>query len=191
MGTVFASYLPVTRSITVWMMATVAMASVHMSCIVANTIDFESELDLPPSIVGAPGARYPLNQIARIDLDAPLQPGETPEFPIDVIVRDPNLNQVLQYRILIDYPISSPLPLPYRSGEILATGTIDRVDLIDAVPWSALGSAGACHRIELLVSGEFLFGAVRSPAVEGDVATVTWWVEITDSNHPTITSGCN
>jgi hypothetical protein len=47
---------------------------------------------------------------------------------------------------------------------------------------------GACHKIELLVVGEF--DGVREPAMAGDVDNATWWVEVTDDLNPVIVEVC-
>ena len=60
--------------------------------------------NFPPSIVSQPLADFPLNEIGRINLDDPLPPGEPAEMPLQVIIRDPNFDQTLEYRIFLDSP---------------------------------------------------------------------------------------
>ena len=70
-------------------------------CITTNPVEFQEEENFPPSIVSQPLAAFPLNEIGMIDLD---EPTEVEEMPLEVVIRDPNVSQTLQYRIFLDSP---------------------------------------------------------------------------------------
>ena len=159
-------------------------------CIATSTIEFESEENFPPSVVSQPTAEFPLDEIGQINLDA-LLPEEPAEMPLEVIIRDPNFEQTLEYRIFLDGP---PPPFeperPIREGFIEPTGFLER-------PWTFAISheeldPGECHKIDLIVTRQFLSDTVeqRPPAEDGDFDLATWWVEVIDDEFPTITREC-
>lgn len=154
-------------------------------CVVTDKIEFELEAPFPPSIVSQPNADNPLNQIARVNLDDPL-PGAEDAFSLQVIVRDPNFDETLQYRIFIDAPPPPAAQPVFDEGSIEPSGFLERPQDF-AVPFDNL-PPGACHKIELLVVGEF--DGVREPAMAGDVDNATWWVEVTDDLNPVIVEVC-
>ena len=58
------------------------------------------------------------------------------------------------------------------------------------VPYDLL-TPGECHRIELIVVGEFdSLVDLRRPAEEGDFDAATWWVEVIDADNPVIVEAC-
>jgi hypothetical protein len=152
-------------------------------CITTTPIEFEAAENYPPSVVSEPTAEFPLNQIGRLDLDVPV---DSPEMPLEVVVRDPNLDQTLAYRMYLDSP---PAPdIPFTSGEITPSGFVERPTVF-FVPYDRL-AAGECHRIELIVTGGFANFVTRRPAEEGDFDDATWWVEVVDTDFPVITEDC-
>jgi len=153
-------------------------------CIATSTIEFEPEQNFPPSIVSQPAAEYPLNRIGQLNLDTPV---EMRQMPLEVVVRDPNLDQTLDYRMFLDSP---PAPeVPFNAGEVPPSGFVERPTVF-FVPYDLL-TAGECHRIELVVVGEFdSFVEPRRPAEEGDFDDVTWWVEVIDSDNLVIREEC-
>ena len=158
-------------------------------CIATSTIEFEPEENFPPSIVSQPGADFPLNEIGQINAD-PLPPGEPAEMPLQVIIRDPNVDQTLEYRIFLDSLPPAP-EFPFDQGEILPeSGSVERPNDF-FIPYDSLTPAGVCHKIELVVVGEFAsFVEPRRPVQEGDVDQATWWVEVTDSDNLVIVQEC-
>jgi len=153
-------------------------------CIATSPVEFDPAQNFPPSIVSEPTAEFPLNRIGQINLDDPV---ETPEMPLEIIVRDPNFDQALDYRLFLDSP---PAPdVPFTSGEIPPSGFLERPTAL-FVPYDLL-SAGECHRIELVVVGEFdSFVEPRRPAEEGDFDEAIWWVRVTDTDNPVILQEC-
>lgn len=147
-------------------------------CIVTSPVEFEPAQNFPPSIVSEPTAEFPLNRIGQINLD---DSGETTEMPLQTIIRDPNLDQTLDFRMFLDSP---PAPeVPFNDGEILPSGFVER-PFVFFVPYDLL-PAGECHRIELVVVGEFdSLVELRRPAEEGDFDDATWWVRVTDADNP-------
>lgn len=153
-------------------------------CIATSPVEFDPAQNFPPSVVSEATAEFPLNRIGQINLDDPV---ENPEMPLQIRVRDPNLDQTLDYRLFLDSP---PAPdVPFTSGEIPPSGFLERpTDLF--VPYDLL-SPGECHRIELVVAGEFdSFVEPRRPAEEGDFDDATWWVRVTDADNPVILQEC-
>lgn len=155
-------------------------------CIATSTIEFEPEENFPPSIVSQPGADFPLNKIGEIFV----APGEPAEMPLQVIIRDPNVDQTLEYRIFLDSLPPAP-EFPFDQGEILPeSGSVERPNDF-FIPYDSLTPAGVCHKIELVVVGEFAsFVEPRRPVQEGDVDQATWWVEVTDSDNLVIVQEC-
>ncbi len=154
-------------------------------CVVTDKIEFELEAAFPPSVVSQSNAENPLNQIARVNLDDPLRVSDD-AFNMQVVVRDPNFDETLQYRIFIDAP-PPPAPQPvFDEGSIEPSGFLERPRDF-AVPFENL-APGACHKIELVVVGAF--DGIREPEVPGDFDNVTWWVEITDDLNPVIEGVC-
>ena len=154
-------------------------------CIATSTIEFDPVQNFPPSVVSEPNAEFPLNRIGQINLDDPV---ETPEMPLEVIIRDPNLDQTLEYRMFLDSP---PAPdVPFNDGEVPPSGFVERPTVL-FVPYALLLPAGRCHRIELVVVGKFQgFVEARRPVEEGDFDDATWWVEVTDTDNPVIVEQC-
>lgn len=163
-----------------------AMATLVSStgCIAGRPIEFEAAQNYPPSVVSEPDAEYPLNRIGQLDLgdDVP-----SPEMPLEIIVRDPNIDQTLDYRMFLNSP---PAPeVPFTASEIAPSGFVERPTVL-FVPHSLL-TPGKCHRIELVVVGEFdSFVEPRRPAEPGDFDEATWWVEVTDPDNLTIEEPC-
>ncbi len=181
-GSALASFLGVSLRC-----AALGLALSQMACVVTDPIAFPDEANVPPSIVSRALAANPLDKIVRFDVD---QSGSSPdggapvpnEKTFEVYVRDPNLTQRLQAKIFVDglgtsldreVPPSAQLARPF---EFTVAGSF--------LPLTAEGS-GACHKVELLVSGEFRFGS-REPLVDDDLAQAVWWVRSIDSGHTTV-----
>ena len=148
-------------------------------CITTNPIDFQTDQNFPPSVVSQPLAEFPLNEIGQINLDDVVDA----EMPLEVVIRDPNVDQALQYRIFVDSPPPPEAEFPNFSGTIDPSGLVER-DQTFPIPLELL-PAGACHKIELVVVGEFAsFVEPRRPVEPGDFDQATWWVEVTDADNP-------
>jgi len=155
-------------------------------CIATNTIEFDPAENFPPSIVSQPLADFPLNEIGQINLDVTV---ESPEMLLQVIIRDPNFDQTLDYRIFLDSPPPPAAELQIQEGEIDPSGFLER-DSEFPIPYDLL-DPGICHKIELVVVGKFASNVEkRRPEEEGDIDQATWWVEVTDSFNPVITVEC-
>lgn len=180
----FASKLP-------WMVLFASCTSVGFvvqgsGCIATDTIQFDPVENFPPSVVSQPEAEYPLNEIGAINLDDP-PPDQEAEMRLQTIVRDPNVEQTLQYRIFLD---SEPPPAAeffIQEGFIEPSGFVER-DREFAIPYELL-APGECHKLELVVVGEFASRVIepRRPVQPGDIDQVTWWVEVTDDDNPMAT----
>ena len=163
-------------------------ASVTASgCIATSPVEFSEDENFPPSIISQPGAQYPLREIGELNLDDPV---ETPELPLEVIVRDPNVDQTLEYRIFVDSPTPPGNDFPIDQDVIEPTGEVERPRTFN-VPYDALTPAGVCHKIELVVVGNFASNVEpRRPLQEGDVDDRTWWIRVIDMDFPVITTEC-
>ncbi|MGB5810320.1 MAG: hypothetical protein WBG86_07315 [Polyangiales bacterium] len=154
-------------------------------CVTTDRIEFQLEESFPPSIVSAADADYPLNQIGALNLDDPV---EAPEALLQTVVRDPNFDETLEYRIFLDSFEPPPaVERPIQEGTIGPSGFLDRFPVF-AIPFTRL-EAGQCHKIELVVVGTFASGSVepRRPVIPGDFDQVTWWIRVTDADEPLAT----
>lgn len=170
--------------------AALALAS-NGGCIATSPVEFDPPQNFPPSIISQPLADFPLNEIGEVKLDDPLAPEEPAEVPLQVIIRDPNFDQTLEYRIFLDGPLPPPqAEFPIQQGNIEPTGFLERPRTF-AISYDEL-APGECHKIELIVVGRFTMSRVelRSPEEEGDIDAATWWVRVTDSDNPTILQEC-
>lgn len=167
--------------------AAVASAISVMGCIATDTIEFTEAQNFPPSVVSQSTAAYPLREIGQLNLDDPV---DTPELPLDVVVRDPNVDETLEYRIFLDSPTPPGNDFPFDQGEVLPQGGLVERPTTFMVPYTAL-APGECHKIELFVVGSFASNVEpRRPVQEGDVDNVTWWVEVIDTDNPVIEVEC-
>ena len=159
-------------------------------CIATSTIEFEPEENFPPSIISQSNAEFPLDEIGQINLVDPPPPEEPTEMPLEVIIRDPNFEQTLEYRIFLDPPPPSEPEFPIQQGFIEPTGFLERPRTF-AISYDEL-DPGECHKIDLIVVGRFLSDTVelRPPEEEGDFDLATWWVEVTSPLFPVITREC-
>lgn len=164
-----------------------ALAVSAVGCVATSTIEFSEDENLPPSVISQEGARYPLREIGELDLDVPV---EVPEVPLEVIVRDPNIDQTLEYRIFLDATNPpSNTDVPIDQDVIPPTGEVERLRTF-TVPYDLL-TPGVCHKIELTVTGRFAgFIEPRRPEQEGDIDNRTWWIEVVDADNPVITVEC-
>lgn len=166
-----------------------------MGCLTTEKIDFIPEENFPPSIVSAPGAEHPLNEIGALDLDAPIPPGGTTDYVLETVIRDVNVEDTLQYRLFRDAVDASSSPIlsgeippeqNQTTGQLLTERPFDR-----PIPFTLMGAPGVCHRFELLVTTEFKnFVEPREPVLEGDLDTATWWVRVTDDDNAFILQEC-
>jgi hypothetical protein len=149
-------------------------------CVTTNPIEFSPEENFPPSIISQETAEYPLREIGQLNLEESLET----EVPLDVIVRDPNADQTLQYRIFLNSETPPGTEFPIDDGSIAPQGgAVDR-PLTFNIPHSLL-TPGECNKIELIVVGSF-FGFIepRRPLEDGDFDGVTWWIRVTDTDNP-------
>ena len=166
-GTAVAQSAATSRGL-LWILALHGM----MGCLVTEEIEFSLEENLPPSVETSPSSQTPLNSLIIIESDDPSE--LTEELALEVIVRDPNVDQLLRWGLFIDSPPA------IADGEIPATGELRR-DLRISVDKNSLLDNG-CHRIELLVSTDF---GLLGPEDPDDVGTGTWWVATVTMDDPT------
>ncbi len=167
--------------------------SMLLGCLTQN-VQYEVPRNYPPSIETPDTAQFPLNSIIQI-------PGEltvagdggtdvSNVIRLQLEVRDPNLEQRLEYRVFVDFDPMMPRidafqPIPPAS--LTATDRLTRrVEIL--VPVTQLGRSNErrCHRIEVLVSSAFQSVGLRSPIEPGDLASATWWVARQDEDVSTV-----
>ena len=173
-------------------LALLLMPLVLMSCLVTDNAQIPEEGNLPPSIVTGETANtmgVGLGQIIQIDLDT----FEGSELSIPVIVRDPNLDQTLEYNAYVDFEGS--IASLVAGGTIQPSGEACEQDQCLErffelqVPITEL-PAGECHKIELLVSSRFSReGAFRQSVDPTDNARAVWWVRAADSMTTSVELG--
>lgn len=155
-----------------------------MGCVVTNKIDFQVPANTPPSIyvpesTALPGE--PIDRIIRLDLDDPTNPSVTLRFT----VRDPDVSQSLEGQLFVDYDRQNDTLGDTRAFTVPPTGAATR-DVVYVVPPSALSQPG-CHKIEILVSGQFKNeGRRRTPVEDGDLAQTVWLAEVVDATNPVV-----
>jgi len=168
--------------------AALAASVAATGCVTTTPVEFSSEENYPPSVISQPNAEYPLREIAQLNLDETLET----EAPLDVIVRDPNVDETLEYRVFLDStnPPDTDFTARIDDGFIDPQGgSVDRPTTF-TIP-NTLLAPGECHKIELVVVGKFAgFIDLRAPVDEGDIDNATWWIEVTDTDNPVITVGC-
>ena len=142
-----------------------------MGCLIIDEIDFSLPENLPPSIETLPTSQNPLNSIIIINSDDPTELEE--ELDLEVVVRDPNVQQPLRWGLFLDDPAA------FADGDIPATGELRR-DLFISIDKSRLLVNG-CHRLELLVSTDFGLLGTEDPL---DVGSGVWWVATVSADSP-------
>lgn len=169
-------------------------ALLFTGCLVTKKIDFEEEVNVPPSITSARGAASlgtALGQVVRINFGLNgADPLGSTDFP--VIVRDPNVKQTLQWQVFLNFSLAALTPNDPGSFEgslidnnVLPPSNDNAIDreLTFRVPHTRFRETGACYKVELLVSSDFkdVFPN-REPVQDGDLASAVWWVGVTDDN---------
>jgi hypothetical protein len=160
--------------------AALASSFAATGCVTTDPITFSPEENYPPSVVSQAAAEYPIRDIGELDLDETLET----EVPLEVVVRDPNVDQTLEYRIFLNSETPPGAEIPIDAGTIAPEGgSVERLETF-TVPHSFL-APGECNKIELIVVGNFLsFVEPRRPEQEGDFDGVTWWIRVTDTDNP-------
>ena len=156
------------------------------SCLITDKIELQDPVNHRPSIISQPTAVHPTTQIISLDLtevDAPVV------VPLEVVIRDANLWQVLEVRVLLD---GDTLIQEATTNDPLADGasppTEDRLfeRMVDVTVLSDPG----CHRLDMVVSGGFqdfdVNTSPRTPIEDGDFAVASWFVRTTTVGNPTV-----
>ncbi|UCH29964.1 MAG: hypothetical protein JSV06_02770 [Myxococcales bacterium] len=155
-------------------------------CIATNPVEFSEAQNYPPSVVSQPTAEYPLREIGQLDLSVSAEE----ELPLDVVIRDPNVDQTLEYRIFLNSPPPPAQEIPIDADIIEPQGgSVERPETF-RVPHSLL-VPGVCNKIELVVVGNFAsFVEPRRPVEEGDFDDRVWWIEVIDADNPVVEVEC-
>lgn len=153
---------------------------------ITQDLTFVPPTNFPPSIEVPTGAAYPLDEVIRLRADligGGGDAGPINTIVLDIEVRDPDVDQELQYLVWVDYqrgitlfPVGNGFVTPVPSGSVDRRRRAQRVQV--PVRNEALSRPG-CHRVEILVSERFRNEEglpTREPLVSGDLASATWWV---------------
>ena len=163
-----------------------ALAAFAASGCITQDLQFVPPTNFPPSIEVPLGGAYPLDEVIQLRADeigGGGDAGPISTLRFDVLVRDPDVDQELQYLVFVDYQRGVTL-FPSGQGFVQpASGSASdrRVRSLPVqvpVLGQALSRAG-CHRIEMLVSQRFSIEdgvPTRDPIAAGDLGTATWWV---------------
>lgn len=153
----------------------VGLLATSGGCVVPGKLEFSEPTDYPPSIVSADGAELPLDRVVDFAINGVSDAGPA-ELSFQTLVRDPNVNQELKYKVFVDSATSQ-----YVQGLLEPTGELERF-LSFRVNINTVG----CHRVQLLVSGDFKFEEVREPVVENDIDTATWWIRAFENDETVV-----
>lgn len=150
------------------------------SCLITDKIDLADPVNHRPSVISQPRAIHPTTQIIEIDLTSP----EAPTFiALEVTVRDANLYQRLEYRVLVDENRLAQDGENDPLGPNADPATEDR-NIVGQVDVGSLLNEAGCHRIDFVVSSEFVdfnIATPREPVEEGDFAIASWFVRTVDT----------
>lgn len=153
---------------------------------ITQDLQFVPPSNFPPSIEVPAANAYPLDEVIRLRADeigggGDAGPINTLRF--DVLVRDPDVEQELQYLVFVDYQRGVTL-FPSSTGFVQPAPSSASDRRLRSLPvqvpvrGEALSRAG-CHRVELLVSQRFRIEEgvpTREPIATGDLGSATWWV---------------
>jgi len=152
------------------------------SCLITQPVHFDPPANSPPAIYDtAASPIFHLNRVGLIphDVLSTTDAGMPTSVPFSVVVYDPDVDQTLHYAALID---NSATPCTGCNGDLtpsmLPTGR-DRRTLSFDVPFvqfqpTVLG----CHRVHLIVTGDFQSGTALPRDPLNDTATATWWIAV-------------
>ncbi|MFW5921114.1 MAG: hypothetical protein ACOCUS_04685 [Polyangiales bacterium] len=136
-------------------------------CLVTDKAELEQEENFPPSIESQTGmdVEHPLDEVIIFNQDEEAFDGE---LELDVIVRDPNVDQELILQTFVDG--AGRIGFDSLPGD----GEVERRRNVFVE--EGLFSQEGCRRIDLLVSSDFQLGNLRKPTEPGDIGTARWWV---------------
>ncbi len=162
-------------------------------CLITDPIDIPQEENVPPSIVSdnaAPEPRYPIEQIVTLDRDV----DESLRF--DVIVRDPNLDDELEWAVYYNFEAGG-------ANTILVPGRLGKAEELERPLFFELNdltrfTRGLCHKIELRVSRDLQADGFPPPPPEDvtdppplDLAVAVWWINsLSEDGTPTDLATC-
>ncbi|MCB9707385.1 MAG: hypothetical protein H6714_01170 [Myxococcales bacterium] len=151
-----------------WMMVVIAISAAGGGCLVLDRHDRPRETNYPPSIASAANAIHPQGEIVRVEPDS-----DNLEVVFEFVVRDPNIDQPLEYRVFLDRVVALGLTGLIEQDVIQPVNSVERAYQFNVGRDRLLGKP--CTKVELLVAGEFEPNE-NVPVSEGDMDTATWWV---------------
>lgn len=171
--------------------------SLSGGCLVTDQITFEDEPDDPPDIRDLPTSKIKIGELFLVD-------AKMRQWPMKVLVRDENTTRELKahYRIVHpDIPVDT-MPPPFEEVPVPSGGLDPELREVSFTVQTDLLKIGACHRLELAVSGHFrkrtdnnFFFDFPQDGFEDDLDKVSWWVWEGDDperlNKDLIIQSCN
>lgn len=147
------------------------------ACLITQHVQVDPPENFPPAVADPlappPGYRPIGSHISLADLE-PGDAGVPTSIAFEVAVRDPDVDQELQYQVWVNYITGSASSLRGRLVPDDATDADRTVRLLRFdLP---RGLLIACNRVELRVTSGFQFEDPREPDIEGDLGTATWWI---------------
>jgi hypothetical protein len=125
-----------------------------------------------------PPILFPSSAIPPVFEVLEVSPGDDEEF--NVAIRSEDVGENLQAELWLDYSIVNPAYPPQLEKAVPVTaGTFDDTQRAIDFQWDVKSSISkGCHQLTLVVTHNSNLD-VRNP---NDIATVTWWVNVGDSD---------
>jgi hypothetical protein len=173
--------LEIPRSVTIWHAQRAPMGlarRLHLlglvtpllaleGCIVTSAPTYSAPDQCPPSFVQNE-ADPPVSEFKKFDATA-----KSLEFDATVSVRSCAVTKQLEGRLFFDNKLTNNVP-------VIPNGALERTA---SFKLALEPSSAKCHKIEYLVTSQGFSGSAsdfRTPAVQGDLASIVWWIDITD-----------
>jgi hypothetical protein len=153
------------------------------SCLITQPVHFDEPPNSPPAIYDtAASPIFQMNTIGRIPNSRIVATGDAggpTSVPFSVVVYDPDVDQTLHYAALVDM---NTTPCSGCNGDLtpstLSTGRERRTLSFD-VPYDVFQpSRLGCHRVRLIVTGDFQSGTALPRDPVNDTAIATWWIAV-------------
>lgn len=168
------------------------------ACLITRDFRYDGRANVPPSVQSDPTSGTPLGLVvrARDGLSTPDAGVEETAIEFSANIRDPNTEQLLQYKAYLNYDADAIPPIaPVDEGEISGLGGNTPWDrrITFRVERRLLRPAPSCNRVELLVSTSFQRAPrERQPMDPGDLGVGVWWIarEPAGTPEPVDMLGC-
>jgi hypothetical protein len=130
-------------------MLTLTSSVALTGCLALDKVELPEIPDYPPSVIDDARTPHPSTGIVELDFTD----GNTEPLELMVVLRDANLSQELTYRVFVDGTPNDSNMVVWETVD--ATGEYDRAVTVSVPSVPDLSTPG-CHRVELIVTGEFV-----------------------------------